>query len=139
VLHLQDTRPTSGKQWTDNGATHEERGLKQREKGAVRSVPVPPSPVRILKSHIEEFGVADDGRLFANERGGLLGPTTVHRVFNEARDLALGPPLDLHRRDHELGQRHGAPPAARCQLCPGTGVNYVVESHTTWGTLQLPA
>jgi len=109
VLHLQDTHPTSGKQWTDNGATHEERGLKQRERGTVRPVPAPPILVRILRSHIEEFGVADDGRLFANERGGLLGTTTVHQVFNEARKLAFLPhqvASPLAKRPYDL--RHAA-------------------------------
>jgi len=109
VLHLQDTRPTSGKQWTDNGTTHEQRGLKQRERGDVRPVPIPPILVAMLRAHIDEFGVAGDGRLFANERGGLLGTTTVHRVFNEARELAFAPhqvASPLAKRPYDL--RHAA-------------------------------
>jgi len=103
-LHLQKTRPVSGKQWTDNGTIHDDRGLKQREEGSVRSVPAPPALVTILKAHVEEFGVAQDDRLFANERGGMLGDTTVLRVFKEAREFAFAPhqvasPLASHPYD----------------------------------------
>lgn len=109
TLHLQKTRPVSGKQWTDNGTLHDERGLKQRQNGDVRPVPVPPSLVAILKAHIDEFGVADDGRLFSNERGGLLGMTTVRNVFREARQLAFAPhqvSSPLVRKPYDL--RHAA-------------------------------
>jgi len=103
-LHLQQSRPVSGKQWTDNGTIHDDRGLKQREEGSVRPVPVPPVLVSMIKGHIEEFGVAEDGRLFANERGGILGDTTVLRVFKEARHYAFAPhqvasPLASHPYD----------------------------------------
>jgi len=103
-LHVERSRPVSGKQWTDNGTIHDDRGLKQREEGTVRPVPAPPVLVEILKAHIDEFGVAPDGRLFANERGGVMGDTTVLRVFKEARELAFAPhqvasPLASHPYD----------------------------------------
>ena len=52
----------------------------------------------------------------------LLGSITLRRMppfqedlelawqFDPAGELALGAAFDLHRQDHELGQRHGAPP-----------------------------
>lgn len=52
-----------GKRWTDSGETHDDRGLKNRPMEGVRPVP-------ILRDHIDTFGVADDGRLLANERRG---------------------------------------------------------------------
>ncbi|WP_109508484.1 tyrosine-type recombinase/integrase [Nocardioides speluncae] len=91
TLYFQETRPESAKQWTDSGHRHDERGLKQRERGDVRPVPIPPELVAILRAHIKEFGTAEDGRLFANERGGLIGSSTINRVFKEARELAFMP------------------------------------------------
>jgi integrase len=90
-LLLAKTLPVTTKKWTDNGSRHDERGLKQRDPDAVRPVPIPPVLVRILRMHICIFGTAADGRLFRNERGGIVGSTTFSRVWEEARALALLP------------------------------------------------
>ncbi|MDU8994536.1 site-specific integrase [Streptomyces mirabilis] len=42
TLTLRETRPVSGKQWTDSGERHDRRGLKAREAAADRPVPIPP-------------------------------------------------------------------------------------------------
>lgn len=108
LLLLSDTRPSAGKAWTDNGRTHDERGLKQRDEGDTRPVPIPPELVKILKAHIEEFGTADDGRIFTNERGGLVGSSTYYRVWAEARTYAFPPDKvasKLAARPYDL--RHG--------------------------------
>jgi integrase len=91
LLTLEVTRPSSGKQWTDSGTVHDQRGLKQREEREVRPVPIPPELVRVLRAHLEEFGTAPDGRLFRNERGGVLGASTYSRAWEEARRFALTP------------------------------------------------
>ncbi|MCA2229964.1 tyrosine-type recombinase/integrase [Nonomuraea aurantiaca] len=91
LLTLEVTRPSSGKQWTDSGTVHDQRGLKQRGEREVRPVPIPPELVRILRAHLEEFGTAMDGRLFRNERGGVLGASTYSRAWEEARRFALTP------------------------------------------------
>ncbi|MFC7589723.1 tyrosine-type recombinase/integrase [Nonomuraea antimicrobica] len=91
LLTLEVTRPSSGKQWTDSGTVHDQRGLKQREERDVRPVPIPPELVRILRAHIEEFDGAPDGRLFRNERGNVLGASTYSRAWEEARRFALTP------------------------------------------------
>ncbi|MEV0348652.1 site-specific integrase [Nonomuraea sp. NPDC050680] len=91
LLTLEVTRPSSGKQWTDSGTVHDQRGLKQREEREVRPVPIPPELVRILRDHLREFGMAPDGRLFRNERGGVLGASTYSRAWEEARRFALTP------------------------------------------------
>jgi hypothetical protein len=41
--------------------------------------------------HIDEFGVASDGRLFRNERDGIIGSTTYSRIWEEARQFAFTP------------------------------------------------
>lgn len=89
VLHR--TRPIVGKKWTDTGVSHDDRGLKNRAEEETRTVPIPPQLVSILSGHVERFGVADDGRLFFNERGGLVVSSTYYRAFREARTLAFAP------------------------------------------------
>lgn len=90
-LVLAKTLPVTTKKWTDHGGRHDSRGLKQRDTNAVRIVPIPPRLVRTLRAHLNEFGTAADGRLFRNERGGILGSTTFSRAWEEARQLAFMP------------------------------------------------
>ncbi|MEW2165153.1 hypothetical protein AB0912_19495 [Streptomyces sp. NPDC007084] len=47
----------------------------------------------MLRAHLKEFGTAKDGRLFTNERGGLVGSSTYWRVWRDAREYALSPDL----------------------------------------------
>jgi integrase len=89
TLTLARTLPVTAKKWTDDGVRHDRRGLKQRDPDAIRVVPIPPRLVHALQEHIKEFGTADDGRLFRNERGGIIGSTTYSRVWEEARQLAF--------------------------------------------------
>ncbi|WP_374200596.1 tyrosine-type recombinase/integrase [Streptomyces sp. ATCC 21386] len=91
TLTLRETRPVSGKKWTDSGQRHDKRGLKSREVKADRPVPIPPLLVAMLREHIKEFGTAKDGRLFTNERGSVLGTSSYWRVWQEARPIALPP------------------------------------------------
>jgi integrase len=90
-LTLAETLPVTTKKWTDDGQRFDRRGLKQRDPDAVRIVPIPPALVAILRAHIEQFGVAEDGRLFRNERDGIIGSTTYSRVWEEARQIAFTP------------------------------------------------
>ncbi|MGW4086918.1 tyrosine-type recombinase/integrase [Streptomyces sp. NPDC004822] len=91
TLTLWETRPVSGKQWTDSGERHDRRGLKAREASTDRPVPIPPVLVAILRAHLNEFGTAKEGRVFGNERGGVVGSSTYWRVWEEAREYALPP------------------------------------------------
>ncbi|WP_234335559.1 tyrosine-type recombinase/integrase [Streptomyces albus] len=91
TLTLRETRPVSGKQWTDSGERHDRRGLKAREASSDRPVPIPPVLVAILRAHLKEFGTAKEGRVFGNERGGVVGSSTYWRVWEEARPYALPP------------------------------------------------
>ncbi|MEV7681157.1 site-specific integrase [Streptomyces sp. NPDC088341] len=91
TLTLRETRPVSGKQWTDSGERHDRRGLKAREAAEDRPVPIPPVLVSILREHIRQHGTAKDGRLYSNERGDVVGSSSYWRVWEEARTLALPP------------------------------------------------
>nr|WSX76740.1 site-specific integrase [Streptomyces sp. NBC_00899] len=108
-LVLHRARPQAGKKWTDSGEMHDDRGLKSRPPGDVRVVPLPPPLVGISRASVQTFGTAPDGRLFFTERGTILGYTTCHRAWNEARELALPPELaatPLGKRPYDL--RHSA-------------------------------
>ncbi|WP_257003638.1 site-specific integrase [Streptomyces sp. SA15] len=108
-VFLHVTRPQAGKKWTDTGCLHDERGLKGRPPGDTRPVPLPPELVALWRESVDTFGTADDGRLFFNERGGVLASSTYDRVWHEARELALPPGLlntPLAARPYDL--RHSA-------------------------------
>ncbi|GAA3825886.1 hypothetical protein GCM10022226_53300 [Sphaerisporangium flaviroseum] len=47
LLTLEETRPESGRRFSDSGGTHDVRGLKQRRRKAIRDVPIPPELVKI--------------------------------------------------------------------------------------------
>ena len=109
-LELHQTTPIVGKQWTDTGKGHEQRGLKNRPRRAVRVIPIPPELVAILRHHIARYGLAPDGRLFRgeSESGGVLVPTSYRSVWQRARLFALTPSQaasPLARRPYDL--RHG--------------------------------
>ncbi|MET9901943.1 site-specific integrase [Streptomyces sp. NPDC006446] len=106
---LHRTRPSVGKQWTDSGESHDDRGLKNRPAEDVRRVPIPYQLVAILSEHLDTFGAAADGRLFYSEGGGVVASSTYSRAWQEARTLALPPAAvasPLARRPYDL--RHSA-------------------------------
>ncbi|MEW2471764.1 site-specific integrase [Streptomyces sp. NPDC046994] len=106
---LHRTRPSVGKQWTDTGETHDDRGLKNRPNEDVRRVPIPPQLVAALREHLDTFGTAEDGRLFFSEKGAVVPSSTYYRVWQEARFLALPPAAaasPLASRPYDL--RHSA-------------------------------
>ncbi len=57
----------------------------------VRPVPIPPELVAILRWHIDEFGVAPDGRLFRQQNGNVVRSSTYTQVWQAARLIALTP------------------------------------------------
>lgn len=73
TLTLRETRPVSGKQWADSGERHDRRGLAVRGTTTDRPVPIPPILVSILRAHLKVFRTAREGRVFGNERGGVVG------------------------------------------------------------------
>jgi integrase len=109
TITLARSRPEVNVQWSDTGATHEERSLKHRAATDVRVVPIPPVLVAILAAYIARFGVAADGRLFRTERGKPVGSTAYTEVWQQARALALTPEQvasPLAKRPYDL--RHAA-------------------------------
>ncbi|MFF4624786.1 tyrosine-type recombinase/integrase [Nonomuraea jabiensis] len=90
-LTLEKTMPETNSRYTDSGESRDERGLKHREQKATRLVPIPPELVKILRQHIREHGVAEDGRLFRTSSGKPFPGSTVSKVWREARTYAFTP------------------------------------------------
>lgn len=90
-LLLTASHPVVGRAWSDDGRTHEDRGLKHRSPHAVRAVPIPPEFVQMLRAHIAEFGVASDGRLFQSQAPGegLVSVYTYGRTWRDLRKSTL--------------------------------------------------
>ncbi|GII84156.1 integrase [Sphaerisporangium siamense] len=119
LLTLEETRPESGRRFSDSGSTHDVRGLKQRRRKAIRDVPIPPELVRILREHVELHGTAADGRLFRTATGGVFSTTAYAKVWKEARTYALipdqvasplaGRPYDLRHAAVSLWLNAGVP------------------------------
>ncbi|MGI5162263.1 tyrosine-type recombinase/integrase [Microbispora sp. CA-102843] len=108
-LVLAKSKPQANKRWTDSGEAHDDRGLKHRAQDEGRPVPIPPELVAILREHIEEFGIHDDGRLFRTSRGGVISIGTYCEAWQKARTLALTPKQvasPLAARPYDL--RHAA-------------------------------
>jgi integrase len=91
LLEFSEIRSAAGREWTDDGDTHETRGPKGGPRNAIRRVPIPPVLVKMLREHIDQFGTADDGRLFRTYRGGIFLPSTLWQVLQKARPKAFSP------------------------------------------------
>ncbi len=88
-LEIDEARSDGGREWTDDGAVHETRGLKGRPRKTVRRIPIPPVLVELLRAHLDEFGTDDDGRLFRTFRGGVYQRSTLWQVLDKARRKAF--------------------------------------------------
>ncbi|WP_103508644.1 integrase [Streptomyces sp. SM13] len=94
LLNLKGGVVAAGKAWTNDGAVHEIHSLKRRAAKATRSVPIPPVLVRMLREHIERFGVAPDGRLFRNAAGNYIEAAAYGITWGRAREATRT--LDEH-------------------------------------------
>ncbi|MFT7836354.1 tyrosine-type recombinase/integrase [Saccharothrix sp. BKS2] len=91
-LILEKSASRTNARYSDSGATWEVRNLKRRAQGAIRSVPIPPQLVAILREHIETFGTAEDGRLFRGKiSGGPVNATVYTDAWDKARKIGLSP------------------------------------------------
>ncbi|TQM82436.1 phage integrase family protein [Saccharothrix saharensis] len=119
-IHLAKAAPEIGAEWTDSGRRSEERGLKHREDGEGRTVPLSPDLAVLLYEHFDTFGTEPNGLLFVAERGGRIGSSTYGRVWALAREAAFTPDVvasPLAKRPYDL--RHA---------CVSTWLNAGVEA-----------
>ena len=73
------------------GQYGQERGLKHRADHEIRTIPIPPELVKLLRAHIERYGTTPDGRIFQTARSGILQDSGYIAVWAEARKEALTP------------------------------------------------
>jgi len=117
---VHSPEPEVGKQWTDTGEAHDVTHLKGRTDRDVRPVPLHPSLVTILKTHIKDQGLKPDDRVFQGERGGILASSVYRDAWQSARKAVMPELVDtpLGARVYDL--RHtclttwlnsGVPPA----------------------------
>ncbi|MFC1410973.1 tyrosine-type recombinase/integrase [Streptacidiphilus sp. N1-12] len=88
-LLLAGSSPRAGSTWTDDGRSHDEKGLKRRARKATRDVPIPPVLVAILREHLETYGTGLGGRLFQASEGGVVQTKDYSNVWKLARAVAL--------------------------------------------------
>lgn len=100
-LYLPGSAPETGRAWTGLPARREPRGLKHRGRQDVRIVPCPPPLVRLLRDHLDSFGVDRQGRLFRGARGGPLAAAST--------SVSGATPV----------RRHSRPPRSRRRLPAG--------------------
>jgi integrase len=108
-LNLVETEPRAGADWTDDGCPRETRGLKHRGEKEMRSVPIPPDLVQLLRAHIKTYDIGPTDRMFRTGRGGHIQDSVYTSIWRKARFKALsaeqfGSPLA--KRPYDL--RHAA-------------------------------
>ncbi len=108
-IDLAGSEPRAGRAWTDDGAARESRGLKHRAEHEMRSVPIPPELVTLLRAHLRRYGTSPDGRPFRTARGRPVQDSAYGTVWQAARAAALTAAQQaspLARRPYDL--RHAA-------------------------------
>jgi len=108
-IDLAASEPRAGRDWTDHGTARQARGLKHRAANEMRSVPIPPALVTMLRAHLKAYGTTPDGKLFRTARGGALQDSAYSAVWQAARTAvftAAQQASPLVRRPYDL--RHAA-------------------------------
>jgi integrase len=108
-IDLAGSAPRAGRDWTDHGTARQARGLKHRAANEIRSIPIPPALVKLLRVHLKRYGTTGDGRIFRTARGGIIQDSAYSAVWQNARATALSPAQHaspLARRPYDL--RHAA-------------------------------
>ncbi|MFJ9726848.1 tyrosine-type recombinase/integrase [Streptomyces sp. NPDC101209] len=90
-LLFHTAQPEVGKNWTDDGEIHEERGLKGRAADDTRVVPGHPSLTQILREHIKAKYLKPGDLLFQGEKGEMLAGSVIRRAWRSARKEVLTP------------------------------------------------
>jgi hypothetical protein len=68
-IDLAISEPRAGRDWTDHGTARQARGLKHRAANEIRSIPIPPALVTLLRAPLKTHGTIPDGRLFRTAAG----------------------------------------------------------------------
>ena len=83
VARLRAATPAPGTRYTDDGGTRQTKALKHRADNAVRSVPLAPPLVELLRAHLERWPSAD--LVFTNGGGRSVTPENYGKVWNRTK------------------------------------------------------
>lgn len=146
-LLLTSSHQTSGRAWTDEATSGEDRGLKHRGRQDIRLVPAHPELVKTLRRHVDTFQLGRDGRLFVARTGKAGVPIsppydnpvsmgTIYRAWHKARQAGLTErqvesmlarrPYDLRHACLSTWLNAGVPPARVAQWA-GHGVEVLLR------------
>ncbi|GGN07673.1 site-specific integrase [Terrabacter tumescens] len=87
-LRLRKSAAAAGTAWTDSGAVRDDRGLKRRQAGAERPVPIPPVLVQMLREFAQSRRISS-GLLFTTGQGSMLSESEVGEFWRAGRRLAM--------------------------------------------------
>jgi hypothetical protein len=88
LLEFSEVSSAAGRDWTDTGEVHQASRPKGGPRNAVRRVLIPPGLVTMLGEHVQEHGIAADGRLFRSYRGRIYQPSTLWQGAAEGAPAA---------------------------------------------------
>jgi integrase len=88
---LTGSSPGVSSRWTDDGSTHDERGLKRRARNATRDIPIPPELVTLLRTHIKENKPGPGDRVFSSATGLPVTSNDYSTTWKNIREAALAP------------------------------------------------
>jgi integrase len=88
---LQGVTTEAGTRWTDTGDRREQRGLKHRDAGEIRPVPVRPSLARRTAEYLAANKREPGDYILRGEQGGQLCRATYCRALHRARTAVLTP------------------------------------------------
>jgi len=115
MARLRAATPAPGTRYTDDGGTRQTKALKHRADSAVRSVPLAPPLVGLLRQHLSGWPSAD--LVFTNGAGRSVTPENYGKVWNRVkptvwpeRHVAAGAvPYDLRHTAATVMLRAGVP------------------------------
>lgn len=84
TARLRGAIPSPGMRYTDSDGTRDAKGLKHRPEGAVRSVPLPPELVSLLRQHMATWPPTA-GLVFTNAAGRSVTAENYGKVWNRAK------------------------------------------------------
>ena len=95
AVRLTGATVNSGRNWTDDHATVQRKGLKARAVNHVRVVPIPQELVKTLRRHIDTFNLSGKDRLVTASRGGPLNYSSAGDAWKKVREqlFPAGHPL----------------------------------------------
>ncbi len=106
---LEKTRPQSNKRFTDSGRATTNGASSIGDDTTKRDGPIPPELVKILRTQLETYGTAEDGRLFRTRTDGVISGSAYAKIWEQARSYAFTPEQvasPLAARPYDL--RHAA-------------------------------